>query len=524
LRTRELVPKHGTYRFALLSAVLVVAALPRAPALFARSWWIDELITAQVATRPLLGPDFWDPTQKPSASILGFTLQDTGPGPLTYLVEGLFARWAHPHGGEFWLRLPGIFAALLMAAIIFVFGKRWWGSARLAAVMALATAVFPPWVDFSLGARGYMWTVLVLLLHMAALVGFVRTWPHASLWRAGLVMAALSTLAFYITPINMVWCWPFWAGLTFVALRSSTRSRRYVWQVLLICALGAALFVIPYLYVWLVRVGAKQNNLVNPFSMDRALARFHDFASELQREPWYAVLILAPFALMTVTAPRALHKPFTRTPWLVCALMLFSSVILAIVFAGRFFLAPRYFVGLSIPLVWGSAWALQTLAAYTRRRHGRKKAELFLALAACCAILIQLPSAWRVARTPVHDWLSAVRWLSKQLQPGDIVFCGPNADIEVLWAYAKPLGWNQQVPRWLIVEGGRRVDTSTSEAINRAIAAGSRLWFVTPFWGQIRPAAYWDLIRRNFHEVARFCGRGDVVIYSHEPTASSLQQ
>lgn len=506
----------------ILVLFAVVAALAgRLPALGERSWWIDELITAQVAARPLVGRDFWDPTRKPANSILGFTIQDTGPGPLAYLLEGIFASKAYPLGGEFWIRVPGVAAALLMVPLICLLGRCWWQSARVAAMCALCMSVFPPWVDFSTGARGYIWTTLLLLLLHTLLVSAVRRSSAGMPWLFYPSTAALSILAIYLTPLNIAWLWPYWMVLLFHLWRSPDDHQRSL-RAYLLSALGVAVCCLPYLLLWHSRLKAKPGTL-QPFSWTHAEKSFGDFAHELVREPWYGVLVVGPIVLMLALPPRLYRLRSNRTIILICWLLLLSGFLLAIPLAGGFFIAPRYFVGFSVPLLWGCGELLKYVVLVIRRQFGRLPARSLSILLPVCLCLTQLPAAYRYAKTPVHDWLNAVRWLNEQIRPADIVFCGPNADIEVLWAYSQRFGWTGQVPRWIIVEGGRQIDTSTAEAIRRALGSGQRLWYVTPFWGHVRSPEYWKLVAENFREAARFPGRGDIVILVHVPEAGSRQ-
>lgn len=505
-----------------LCVALAMGIFVRLPAYHQRSWWIDELITAQVAGRPLTGPDLWDATRKPADSILGFTLQDTGPGPLVYLLDGVFSKFARPVGGEYWLRLPGLVAALLTIGMLYIFGRQWWGSRRLAATITLWAALFPPWVDFSMGARGYAWTVLFLLIQWHALwclVSGSQTLDYRS--RLSIVTLAVTTvLCFYLTPLNLVWCTPLWLTAAYFYWRNRQSFTPRLLRAVAVAALATAAAVVPYLMIWLMRLSAKGLG-GGTITLHRAIARLHDFVDELSREPWYAVLAFVPLCLTAlISILRLDRRPpvamMTLTSWftLVSGTMLSAALVLL------FFLAPRYLVGFSIPLVWGSGIVFKQLLLFARHRWGQKFASYIILILTLLIATIETPSALHYARTPVHDWLSAVLWLNARKSTQDIIFCGPNADIEVLWAYAKQFHWDQQVPRWLIVENGRKVDTSTLEALQRALLSQRRLWYITPFFGQVRPPAYWAFVRKHFREVARFPGRGDIVILLHEPSDS----
>jgi hypothetical protein len=505
----------------VLFAALVVAVGVRLPALRQRSWWIDELITAQVAARPLVGPDLWDPRRPPADSLLGFTIQDAGPGPLTYLLEGVFAKRAAPLGGEFWIRLPGIVAALLTIGLTYRLARRWWGSAAVAATLALWAAVFPPWVDFSVGARGYAWTALFVLCHLAGVEAIMRATEARDagrLWRGAAVLSLFTVAAFYITPLNLAWSVPFWGA---VAVLWWTRRRHGVpipLTPLVVSAVAAALLIAPYLAVWWVRLAAKAPAARWGYDLSRVVPRLLDFLDELRREPSHALVVFgAPLALV-LAAMLSRRRPAGRFLLWTCTGVVLGGIILGAALLSRFFLTPRYLVGFSIPLMWASGELLRHLYAAARLRYGRRVAAVLLASLAAAGCAAQVPSALYYARTPVHDWLSAVRWLSARLAPDDVVLCGPNADIEILWAYAGRLGWMQQVPRWFNMPGNRQVDATTTEGLALAIASGRRIWYVTPFLDRIRPPAYWRLIHEHFRPVARFPGRGEVVVLVHEPS------
>ncbi len=496
----------------LLFLAVILAIAVRLPSLGERSWWIDELITAQVAQRPLIGPDVWNPKMPPVRSLFGFTLQDTGPGPLTYLLEGALGKWARPHGGEFWIRLPGIFAAVLAVLLISRVGKFWWGGRAVATVTALWAAVFPPWVDFSTGARGYMWTVLCLLLHFAVLQDFLRKRALGAVCRGprhARQLLLLSVVAFYISPINLVYCVPFWLAFLVAALR--TPKAFSCVNLLGVLGVGSTL-VVPYAALWQTRLRANAGALGSSDPL-LVLARLRDFGNNLIiDEPWYAGLVLGAVVLTLFTWRLSTKRPMWRVARLSSVLVILAGVGVGTYLLTCFFLVPRYFVGYSVPLVWALGLAVQRAFLWSAKRWGKRRARALLGLGALVFAAIQVPSAIDYARTPVHNWLAAVRWLHERLGPNDIVFCGPNADIEVLWAYTQPLGWDEQVPRWLIVENGRRLDTASAEALKRALETPRRLWFVSPFLDRVRPPEYWKLIHDHFQPAARFPGRGEIHI------------
>lgn len=509
-----------------LLGLLVVAA--RMPGLGSRSWWIDELITAQIAARPLIGPDLWDWRLPPRFSLLGFTLQDTGPGPLTYLLEGLFAPLAKPHGGEFWIRLPGVLAAWLTAMAIATWGRRWWLSSRIAFAISAATTVLPPWVDWSLAARGYMWIVLLAfakleLFHRMLTTLLVRGQAIGS--RLASLFAATSMALFLLTPLDLFLIAAFWVAAFIMVLSSPAGpARRLSFRRLTTAALLVVTVSGLYLGLWLPRLNSKLSAYHSDFSLSAFVSRSGDFVDSLRREPSYAIFIGAAYLLIGVmlTSARWRRRLAHRCQSVLMLAIGGGVVLLAVVLLARFFLVPRYFAALSLALIWSSGHLLRSAVARARLLWGRIHARRSLSLLTALFVVLLTPSALYYAGTPVHDWRQAVRWLDLHIGPDDVIFCGPNADIEVLWTYAQPLGWDRQIPRWLVVEHGRRLDVATPEALQRALQSGRRLWFVTPYLDRVRPPEYWNIVHRNFRETIRFPGRGELFVLVHDPEVRTI--
>jgi len=507
----------GRRFYVLAAGVAILAAFfVRLPALRERSWWIDELITAQVAARPFWGPDVWDRTRIPRESLLGFTLQDTGPGPLTYVLEGVFAKLAHPNGGEQWLRLPGILAAILSVVVITVFGWRWWASRRVAAIVALLAAIFPPFVDWSTSARGYMWTILVGVLHIATLqteADARRAAYSQSRPMAWFLLSVLGIIAFYLSPLNVAWVLGFWVGLGYLEFRRNEEIGlparwRFAIGALVLWCMGC----LPYLVVWLGRLASKGPFNEQTASWPLVMNRVRDFWDEVVRFPSYLVLVLGSPLLFSFAARRRWRYWHHRPIILALGCALFGIAILAAALVTRFFLAPRYFVSFSLLLLWSVGWIFKDAWGALRLAFGRNVAQRIIVTATAFLCVLQVPASLYYAKTPVHDWLNAVRWLTAQIRHDDVVLCGPNADIEVLWAYSKSYGWDSQVPRWLVVDKDKKVDTGSEEALRLLLKTQYRLWFITPFIDKVRPRMYWKLIHENFHVEKKFPGRGELLI------------
>ncbi len=505
---------------ALVGLLAVVAVGLRLPALGDRSWWIDELVTTQVSRFPLYAPGVFTAAGPTPHSILGFCIRDTGPGPFSYLLEGLFSRKAHPGGGEFWIRLPGILCAAATVLLLGLRGRRWCGSRHGALAMAAFAAAFPMWADWSTGARGYSWTVLLCLLQLGMIVELTSGGRGTGRKRAWLgALVPLSCIAsVLLSPMNAAWCAAIVGALAAVWVRSLwRRGPAFPGAWFLSASVAAAVVCGEYLHRWALL----SRKPVAPADAARALNRIASGASafldSLAREPSGGIGLGACMVCVAAGLHIAWRKPGVRPAAGACLLALAAVAALALLLLSRFFLVLRYFYPVTVMACWCAGLLAARGCAFVRRRAGRRVADGVLAVGICALVAVCTPSSLYFARTPVHDWSNAARWMTSRIRPGDLVFCGPNADNEVLWTYAEPLGWLNQVPRWLETGGGGRLDTLTAEGLRAGLSSGRRLWFITPFLDAVRPPSYWRLVHENFREAERIPGRGDIHIFLREP-------
>jgi hypothetical protein len=187
-----------------------------------------------------------------------------------------------------------------------------------------------------------------------------------------------------------------------------------------------------------------------------------------------------------------------------------GGVVLNVALLARFGIAARYFYALSIPLVWETGILAAAVVQAVSTERGRAAAQ-FAMLAALLAL--PLKSAMWHAGTPEHNWRGAMEFLKPQVRPGDLLLCGPMADIEVLNEYAPAAGLAAAPQRWIQGAGGQAQDMFTVEGLRAGLNSGRRMWFVTPYWGAVRPSQYWSTIEHRMQHVATAEGKSAVEIW-----------
>lgn len=501
-------------RVALGLAVLGTAAVLRAPALWAKSWAIDPIISWQVARKPLLTAHSFAPQAAPYDSIVAFCLHDKGPGPLAYALDGLCAPLSKPLGGEGWLAVPSFVAGLALIASVLLLGRRLCGGFAGALAMASCCVAFPLFADLSGMPRGYNWALLALVGQLAILRALLDEHPPArrpvALWVGFLTLAAV---AFFIHPLSIA----VGAGLGAAVLAARWKSRGAAGAIpapafwggtaLLGVATGA------WLLAWVAGLNSANPGQATAFTAGELGQRFLDLATE-------AIGLKAPYFLALAAAvavlgwPR-LHPAERRILLLIGGLALAAELLLAIVFLARFFAAARHFYPAPLLLF----WIIGVLTEAACRDSGRgRRAGIVLATVA----LLVLPAreAHCRLREPYADWATLVRRYAQIHQPSDLVLVGPNSESEVFWTYAEALGLDVAVaPRYLVLPDGSKVDTQTEEGIRAALTAPRPVYYFTGSWGMRRPPSYWELVEKNFEELEPIPGRVEIRAWRRLPPA-----
>lgn len=513
------------YAQVVLVVALLAGSAVRLAGLGPRSWWIDELITRDVARLALWSPAPIEPDRHLVHSIVGFALHDTGPGPLTYLLDGALASWAEPLGREALLRLPSVFAGILFLILLAVFSVRHGGGVLGALVTVAGAAVWPAYVEWSTTARGYSWLLVATLLQFWLLVS-IGTPPDSgrgnnTLGKARTKWAGLCTLSIVgclLNPLHTVWnAAIFVAAVTgrFGLKCSGTvpesglqkLDRPAFWSgIVLSCAANLA-----WVAVWIpvFFTGAKRHQDAGP-----VIQHLIAVLGEAPRNPETAGAIGA-MVFSAFVASALFRTPRRRMAALIIAIATALMVPVALMATMKQFLLLRYFYALTVPVFWG----IGLLLSQRIRLDSGGTLHRFLvhvpALFALALILGLLPYSFRLAHTPQHDWAGVVRFLEKESAPGEPVLCGPNADFEILRVYAEAGGLRVALPRFVNTSDGGRLDAFTREGVDAILASADRVWFVTPYWGQVRPADYWEFIAANFTEVAAIPGRTAIRVMRH---------
>jgi hypothetical protein len=501
--------------------LLLTAVAVRLPALPERSWWIDELITRDVARLPLITAEAFSQSKPPFNSIISFCLHDTGPGPLTYLLDGMFAAQATPMGAEFWMRVPPVISGLLTVALIICAGRHLTGTHVGALAMSVGAAVMPAMVDYTTTPRGYGWAVLFGLLHLTALVkgryaskrgrpAIAQSW-----WLAAVVSACAAIL---IHAVSLVWV----TACLAAALTTPTRgAARWARRALLSAAVVIVTVAIGWCSVWLSRLAYTPNAMPVARSWQEIVAGLVTATGTLVADG-SAILLALTLAMIAIVSRQRLPGPSLCSRAVAFALLL--SAVLAAGLAYKFFLAPRHLFPAQIALLLLAGLLSGTTLGFLARLTGTVRPRRMATVLLLVLGVMALPFAVKQAQTPMQDWRNAMRRLAAAYQPGDMILCGPNSDLEVVRAYAVALGIPpDSVPRWIDAGHGHLLSSGSEAGVMAAIASPNRLWFVTGFYGQVRPASYWTLIKQHFRPVATVAtGRLPVMILLHDKPDKSF--
>lgn len=478
------------------AAIVVAAVVARAGMVASPPFWIDELITWDVARQPVLTSAALEEQMRHGSSIAGFCLRDTGPGPLAYVLEGFLAWRADVYGGEWLLRLPGALAgiAAVLAAVAFALAAPRRASRAAWLVAAGLLAVHPIFAMASLGARGYGWVILgcVVMLGLGERLveARVRAVPTILAW------CAVATALAFIHPATLVLTAP--VGLEIlIGMRRPGR----LWFS------AGALFAGTAIVLWLT---AWQHGLANygrNVIPDASLARFWTMLGGLARstvtEPYSAALALTVLlgAAGGFAAPRTRRGRFIRAAGF--GTLLFSALLLFALLA-RFQYQSRYFIPL---LVVASLGAGHGCSAIWRRARGPRRwmREKLTEVLVLFALLGALVSHFE-SRRPEQDWRSALAVIAESGDAGVRILTGPNSEHVVVERYIPGSGVTASLPA-RIDFGDRVLQSTDHEAILRLGTLGESAWFVTAHWGQVRPPAYWEAVADVFEPVAEIPGR-----------------
>jgi mannosyltransferase len=214
LGRRTLTQRISGARLAL-TAIIIVAAVLRLLYLGKESLWFDE--SASVAIAKLDWAGLWRVVSRSEANM--------------GLYYGLLHVWINLGDSEFVIRCMSAFAGALTVPVVYLLGKRMFGT-KVAFISAALLSVNSFHIKYSQEARGYS---LVVLLAVVSSLFFVRAIEHRSRndW-AGYVLT--SALAVYSHFFGVLVLAAQWASVAFLQPRE-VPWRRLLLSILMICIL-----------------------------------------------------------------------------------------------------------------------------------------------------------------------------------------------------------------------------------------------------------------------------------------------
>jgi hypothetical protein len=489
---------------AVLFAMAAIAVC--APSLIHRSWWIDELITRDISRLPLFRLDAAGTTPF-THSILFYTLHDTGPGPLLYLLEGMFSRLAYPMGGEFWLRISGILAGACATGFLYFLCRVIIG--HYGAVVAATVAVFlPAFLEAYTGARGYAWLIFFALVQLYAIYAALRGDGRAIIiW----MFTAGAILGMFVNAVHVVWtsCLVLLVVLSHVKRPSTSRAamRTRVSALAVLVTISAG-----WLGIWLHSVmNARTGSATSLTGVSLSVAVKRAFL-ESRYVPGLIISNLAAALLLFSYRSRA-----ARLHAVLSLVVSVASVIFLLVLNARFFAAPRYFYPLWITLLVSCAFVFQRMAIRMRRNARSWLPAGFAVAVQVIVVGLLAADAYRTVSMPVQDWWGATEYIKQHAKPDDIVLTGPNSEYEVYRLYAKAAGVQAQAP--LMIEDAlrRQFPLDRVEGLRMLLSQKPNVWFVTAALWQHRSKDYWALINNRFKPVATIPGQGAITVLKSQP-------
>jgi uncharacterized membrane protein len=339
----------------------------------AKSLWVDELFTAQVAAMSL--------TRVPAAVAADFH------PPFYFLLIGLWARLSG--GSEFALRWPSVFAAMIGLCLTYRLGICL-GSRRMALLCAAILAFSPFFIEFSRMARYYSWTLALGTLATLLLIFAWRS-DQIRLWVGYSLVSALLLYTFYLCILLLLA-----HGLAVVLYAAPRQRKRWLLSFAL-----AVLCFLPWTGVALGQVS--RSGIMGPADFAGRLSGlllaflypFYAFSVGETIFPWFPTAVLATVAWLWLVGYGLFRFP---NPWrnllsfLVVVPILTTAGIVTYISTGTpflnapvraFFVLPYFFIlgttgwdALS-SLFWksvfgvliGLTWVVSLVNCYTGRQY-----------------------------------------------------------------------------------------------------------------------------------------------------------
>lgn len=357
-------------------------------------------------------------------------------------------------GNHVWtLRLPTIIAGVLMVPAAYLVAKRFY-SKETAILSAILVAVFPPLVQYSVLARGYIIVGLMTLL-LFALVDYVRLQKNRFAW---LSVVILSALGFYTIPIMLFPFGALYIWLFISCLLDDTRSYDNKWDFLkywLGSGISVAILTI-ILYAPIIIYSFNRffgNGFIAPVEWDifpiTIWTRLRNTWIEwtMSVPLWIVFLGVLGFFIALV-----FHKKFTRQKF--SPQIAFIAWIVILVLVRRPDMLPRFWLFLAAPLlIWSAAGIVESLKRLPLTvGKNWNPARIFVTI---IFAFVLAQSLWTIPSLPAHwqkkdNTEKAVLYLKDFVHQNDLVTTS-TARLPALRYYFN----YHDLPRGLIRQSGK---------------------------------------------------------------------
>jgi mannosyltransferase len=397
------VAKFG--RHAALVSILLAGLVLRVHHLGAKSVWLDEAVSATLATYPF--ETFFRSIREHELNMS--------------LYFGLLRPWLAVGDSESWLRLPSVMFGLLAVIALYRLADRLFGR-RVALCAALLLAVHPFSVQYSQEARSY--TLLMWLTIEATIAYFdLRASPgRAVAWLryVGLCILACYAHFFFLLSWFVQALWLPWPRI----LREG-RSQ-------LLAHFAIAAGASPILW----RVGFSQADNIGWIPRLSAQSWLEEML-QVYGDRWLTLGYLGAAAVVVLDAVRERPSPSAiasprKALWFIAAWWVVPLLLATVLSLRTPILIARYLIASVAPLV--LLVSVGIVRAFSRVGWQRASAVLLGALL-CVQSLRRVAVYYRERQAADgNDWRSATRSLLTRAMPGDCIFAYPTATFALAYS------------------------------------------------------------------------------------------
>lgn len=474
-----------------LLVLLLAGAAMRAPTLGKKSFWVDEVITAEVSGGGI-------------ARGIEYARGDVTP-PLSYVWTGLAAKLGK---SEAFIRLPScLFGLLGLAAMVWVGGlvlERPAGGWAAGALLLLS----PFHVFHSQDARMYSAFIFFTLLAWGCEYAFWNGWQRkerldrrAMLWLAAWALATLANFyttyfAFFVVGgQGLHVLYRFWKH----RMQLQRRQLGLGW---IVAAAAVVLGYLPWVPASLAFLGRSLGEAGEkvPVGWEMLRGAYSTFGPQ---NAWGSAL----FALLALLgASRNL-----RILRLVVFQIVFPLVYLLAFTSGHFF-AVRYLAFLLPAYLLAVASGVLALARwlYVKAGSSGPRRMLYWMVALLLLVLVSWPGLARYYRLEKQNWREAATFLYGNLRSGDRVITGRNAVDSCLLHYLSAYPPPARI--------GILTRIRTPQQLLPQLGRPGRIWLVFAWKNEI-PTEFLELVDRHFtlqKTYPALADWGQIYVYLHQ--------